>query len=78
MQLESFLAGNRMVSCEAETTKESIKTKLEAENVSLSVVSKLLKLKSIVMSTNLEYRERERQKKEEISEAQARKRAIDS
>ena len=32
-----------MASCEAETTKESIKTKLEAEIVSLSVFSKLLK-----------------------------------
>ena len=43
IHFESFLAGNRMASCEAETTKESIKTKLEAEIVSLSVFSKLLK-----------------------------------
>ena len=68
-----------MASCEAETTKKSIKTKLEAEIVSLSMFSKLLKLRIIVMSTNLEYSERERQKtKEQISEAQARKRATDS
>ena len=58
IQLQSFLAGNRMASCEAETTKKSIKTKLEAEIVSLSMFSKLLKLRIIVMSTNLEYSER--------------------
>ena len=52
MQLEVILAGNRIAaaSCEAETTKQSITTKTESGNC-LCI--------RVIMSTNLEYRERE-------------------
>ena len=50
-------------SCEAETTKESIKTK-SGKCFCIRVVLSI-KLRLIVMSTNLEYRERERQRKRE-------------
>ena len=48
MQLESFLAGNcmanRPASCEAETIKESTKTKWKAEIVSISGRPEVLSL----------------------------------
>ena len=46
MQLEVILAGNRIATrvCKAEAIKESIKTKPEAEIVSVSVFSKVLSL----------------------------------
>ena len=60
-----------MASCEAETTKESIKTKLEAEIVSLSVFSKLLKAffffpiyLLIITLTNYSYNTTEKKKKQ--------------
>ena len=61
MQLEVILAGNRIATrvCKAEAIKESIKTKPEAEIVSVSLFSKVLSLGLIVMPTNLEYRTRE-------------------
>ena len=52
----SVWRGSVPASCEANTNKESIKTKM---------LSKSIKLKLIVMPQNLEYRERERQKKRE-------------
>ena len=73
MQLEVILAGNR----KAETKKESIKTKTESENCFCISVVQSIKLRYIVMSTNLEYRARERQRKREsgrqASEAQREK-----
>jgi len=46
--------------CEAETTKEQIKTKTESWKLFLYPVD--TKFRLIVMSTNLENREREREK----------------
>ena len=57
-----------MASCEAEITKESIKTKLKAEIVSLSVFSKLLKAfffpiyLLIITLTNYSYNTTEKKK----------------
>ena len=45
--------------CEAEPTKESIKTKTESGNCFCIRVVLSIKLRLIVMSTNLNYRERE-------------------
>ena len=50
-------------SCEAETTKESIKTKTESGKYFCIRVVESIKFRLIVMSTNLENRERERQRK---------------
>ena len=53
-------------SCEADTTKESIKTRTESGNPLYPCFFFCsVKLRLIVMSTNLEYRERERQRKRE-------------
>ena len=52
-------------SCEADTTKESIKTKTESGNCFCIRVFSSINLRLIVMSTNLEYREIERQGKKE-------------
>ena len=53
-------------SCEADTTKESIKTRTESGKCfCVRVFFSSIKLRLIVMSTNLEYRERERQRKRE-------------
>ena len=52
-------------SCEAETTKESIKTKTESGKFFCIRVVLRIKLRLIVLSTNLEYREIERQRKRE-------------
>ena len=57
--------------------KSQLRLKRKAEIVSVSLSSKVLSLRLIVMSTNLEYRARERQRKREserqASEAQRRK-----
>ena len=55
-------------SCEADTTKESINTKTESGKCSCirGFFFLSIKLRLIVMSTNLEYRKRERQRKREI------------
>ena len=54
-------------SCEADTTKESIKTRTESGKCfCIRVFFSSIKLRLIVMSTNLEYRERERQRQREI------------
>ena len=58
-------------SCEAETTKESIKTKTESGKCFCIRVVLSIKLRLIVMSTNFKYRERDRQRKRE-SRRQAR------
>ena len=65
-------------SCEADTTKESIKTRTESGKCfCIRVFFSSIKLRLIVMSTNLEYRERERHRKREsrrqASEAQREK-----
>ena len=52
-------------SCEADTTKESIKTKTESGNCFCIRVALSINLRLIVMSTNLEYREIERQGEKE-------------
>ena len=52
-------------SCEAETTKESIKTKTESGKCFCILVVLSIKLRLTVMFTNLEYREKERQRKRE-------------
>ena len=67
MQLEVILVGNRIATrvCKAEATKESIKTKLKSGNCFCIRVFLSIKLRLIVMSTNLEYRARERQRKRE-------------
>ena len=54
-----------LASCESETTKESIKTKVESgKGFCIRVFFFLsIKLRLTVMSSNLEYRERERQRK---------------
>ena len=61
----------------AETTKESIKTKTESGNCFCIRVVESIKLRLIVMSTNLEYRERKRQiqreSRRQASEAQREK-----
>ena len=52
--------------CEADTTKESIKTRTESGKCfCIRVFFSSIKLRLIVMSTDLEYRERERQRKRE-------------
>ena len=65
------------MSCKAETTKKSIKTKTESGNCFCILGVYSIKLRLIVMSTNLEYRARERQRKREsrrqASEAQREK-----
>ena len=48
--------------------KESIKTKIESGQCFCIRVVKSIKRRLIVMSTNLEYRERERQKKEKVGQ----------
>ena len=67
MQLEVVLAGNHIApaGCEAETTKELIKTKTGSGNCFCIRVFWIIKLRLIVMSTNLEYRARERERKRE-------------
>ena len=52
-------------SCEAETTKESVKTKTGSGKCFCIRVVLSIKLGLIVMSTNLRYREKERQRKRE-------------
>ena len=53
-------------SCEADTTKESIKTTTESGKCfCIRVFFLSIKLRLIVMSTIMEYRERERQRKRE-------------
>ena len=46
MQLEVILTGNRIAPrpCKAETTKESMRSKMRSEIVSVSVFSKVLSL----------------------------------
>ena len=58
-------------SCEAETTKESIQTKTESGKCCCIRVVLSIKLRLIVMTTNLEYREKERQRKEKVLGRQA-------
>ena len=72
MQLEVILAGNRIATrvCKAEATKESIKTKPKSGNCFCIRVFKSIKLRLIVMSTHLEYRARERQRKRGKEEGQ--------
>ena len=57
--------------------KSQLRRKRKAEIVSVSVLSKVLSVDKIVVSTNLEYRARERQRKREsgrqASEAQREK-----
>ena len=69
MQLDVILAGNRIAPapCKADTTKESIKSKTKSGNCFCIRIVQSIKFffRLIVMSTNLEYRARERQKKKE-------------
>ena len=63
MQLEFIVTGNRIADCKAETTKKAMKRKMESRNCLCIRVFKSIKLRLIVMSTNLEYRARETQRK---------------
>ena len=80
MQLEFMLEGNRIATatCKAETTKELIKTKRESGNRFCIRVVQSIKLRLIVMSTNLEHRARERQRKRVAGQrSSTRKRATE-
>ena len=48
--------------CEAETTEESIKMKTESGNCFCIGVVQSIRLRLIVISTNLEYKERQRKR----------------
>ena len=61
-------------SCEAETTKDSIKTKTESGKYFCIRVVLSINLRLIVMSTNLEYRERERPRKRATSREKKQRR----